>query len=519
MVEILAPAIPLIPWLAAVVIVILRLTGRTETASPGNPAIVVTYGANLLTLLILLILDLRALLGGAPGQVRVGQWLESGPYALPVSFTLDPLGLTMGTLFALVLLLTVRFSINYMHREGGFQRYFMVINLFAGAMLLIVTAGNAGLAFAGWEVAGVSSFLLIGYAIDRPVAVANANRAFITNRFGDAGFIFALYLTFAWIGSVEWDRIAALADKPSPLGVSLIAAGFLIAALAKSAQIPFSPWISRALDGPTPSSAVFYGSLMAHAGVYLMLRLESLLAHAPEVMGFIAAIGLLTALYGWLSGLAQSDVKSSLIFSSTAMIGLMFFACGMGWFTAAAWGLGLHASWRIYQFLHAPALMFLIDRGTRPAPAWLARRPGLFTAALQRFWLEHMGEALITQPTAKLAADAQAFESRIVTPLMGLPAQASAISSLAQWEERKAGTAELQPEGGVARGVGVAGKLIEGMANVLHWFESKMVLQGGGEGLINTLERLGNGLVRIDRLLAEPRYLLTIVLITLVAIL
>jgi len=236
-------------------------------------------------------------------------------------------------------------------------------------------------------------------------------------------------------------------------------------------------------------------------------------------MGLIAAVGLITALYGWLSGLAQSDIKSSLIFSSTALIGLMFFACGMGWFSVAAWAMALHAAWRIYHYLHAPALMFLISRGTRPAPAWLSNRPWLFTAAQQRFWLEHMGEALISQPTAKLAADAQAFESRVVTPLVGLPAQASAISSLAQFEERQAGTAELQPEGGVAHGVGAAGKLIEGMANVLHWFESQLVLQGGGEGLINTLQRLGNGLVRIDRLLAEPRYLLTIVLVTLTVIL
>ncbi len=515
MAEQMVALVPLLPWLAAAWIALSRVAGGV---GGEKPTILVSLGANALALLIMLYLDVAALLHGAPNQVRLGQWFGSGEYTVAVSFTLDRLGLALGTLVALLSFLTVRFSVNYMHRERGFQRYFLIMNLFAGAMLLIVLAGNAVLTFVGWELAGVSSYLLIGYALDRHAATRNANRAFITNRIGDAGFILSIFLAYTWIGSVEWDLFHSVVDKPGTLGAGLIAAGFMIAALAKSAQVPFSPWIARALDGPTPSSAIFYGALMVHAGVYLMIRLEPLLVQVPGMMVIIAGLGLLTAIYGWISGLVQSDVKSSLMFSTTAQVGLMFFWCGMGWFGLAAWHLGLHAAWRAYQFLHAPSLMFMVSRAARPAPRWLTRRRWLYTAALQRFWLEHMGEALITRPTAKLATDTRAFDERVVNPLVGLPAQASAVSSLAQWQESKSGAVDL-PDGDAGRGVGIAGKLMEGVAAGLHWFEDHLVLKGGGEGLLRTLRHLGGYLIQIDRLLSQPRYLLLMILLTFVTIL
>ncbi len=128
-------------------------------------------------------------LGGMPGMVRLGDWFSSGTLAFPISFLLDGLGLGFGTLVAFIALVTLKFSASYMHREAGFHRFFIGMNLFVGGMLLIVLAGNAALTFVGWEFAGVSSWMLIGYAYDRTTATLNAQRAFITNRIGDAGFI------------------------------------------------------------------------------------------------------------------------------------------------------------------------------------------------------------------------------------------------------------------------------------------------------------------------------------------
>jgi len=510
--------VPLLPWLAGAWIAVSKIVAQPRNMGGEKTTAYLSLGANALSLLIMFALDISALLLGAPHQVQLGEWFSSGDYIVSVSFTLDGLSLSIGTLVALISTLTIRFSVNYMHREQGFHRFFMAMNLFAGAMLLIILAGNAVLTFVGWELAGVSSFLLIGYALDRPIATHNANRAFISNRFGDAGFILGIFLAYTWIGGVEWNQINGLENHPGALGIGLIAASFLVAALAKSAQIPFTPWISRALDGPTPSSAIFYGALMVHAGVYLLIRMQSLLVQAPEVMVLIAVLGLLTALYGLISGQVQSDVKSSLMFATTAQVGLMFLWCGMGWFELAAWHLGLHAAWRTYQFLHAPMMMFMVSRAARPAPRWLLRNRWLYNAALQRFWLENAGDALITRPTAKLARDAQVFDERVVIPLAGLPSQASAVSSLAMWEERQSGGAKLADES-AGPGAGIAGRIMEGVARFLHWFEDQLVLKGSGEGLLRSLRHLGGYLIQIDRLLSQPRYLLLMIILTFVVIL
>jgi len=508
--------IPLLPLLSALWIAGGYLAGANRgERGERQTALVAQLGAGL-SLLLSLLLGMAALWQGAPGQIQVAEWLRSGNLVLNLSFSLDALGLAMSALVAFVALLTIRFSVNYMHREAGFQRFFMVLCLFAAAMQLIVTAGNAAVAFVGWELAGVSSYLLIAYNFDRPTASRNAGRAFVTNRIGDAGFILALFLSWHWLGGFDWVTIDTGAVRLSTVNADLLALGFLLAALAKSAQVPFAPWISRALEGPTPSSAVFYGSLMVHAGVFLLLRLEPLFQQAPQMMGILLLLGALTALYGWLSGLTQTDVKSALMFSTTSQVGLMFVWCGLGWFDLAAWHLGLHALWRAYQFLHAPALMHLISRPARPVPAWLARRRGLQSAALNRFWLDALGEWLLVRPTAGLARDVDRFDEAVVSRMVGLPEQEHTISSLGEWEVRQQ---QGEASEDIGRGRGILGRLMEWLANLLHWFEERLVLRGGGEGLIQTLQKLGGYAQGIEKLLESPRYLMLLIMATFVVIL
>ncbi|MBF0624053.1 MAG: hypothetical protein HQL82_04525 [Magnetococcales bacterium] len=510
--------VPLLPWLAAAWIGVRRLAGGPPGESWEKTTGRVSGAANLLALGLLLALDVQALLQGAPGPVRLGEWFASGPWRVPIGFHLDPLSLALATLMALIGFLALRFSVNYMHREAGFQRFFLGMNLFTGAMLLILLAGNAVLAFVGWEVAGFSSWMLIGYALDRPIATGNANRAFITNRIGDAGFLAAIYFCQVTFGGLDWDLLHGPAVQGGPLNIGLVAIGFTVAALAKSGQVPFSPWIARALDGPTPSSALFYGAVMVHAGVYLMIRLEPLLVQVPWLLILIAGIGALTSIYGFLGGLVLSDVKSSLMFSTTAQVGLMFVLCGLGWFEAAAWYLGLHTCFRAFQFLHAPALMAMAGRGARPVPGWLLRQRWLYSAALQRFWLEQAGDALLASSTLRMATDADALEHLVIHPLLGLPAQASAIASLAVREGSPANALDM-PLSAVGQGRGLVGSLIQAVASLLHQFEERMVLQGGGEGMMDGLRKLGRRLVRIDDILSQPRYLMFMIFITLVIIL
>ena len=501
----LVALVPALPLLAALIITLLHLAGpaRGEAGEPLTARI--TLASAWAAWLVLLGLDAAALAGAAPGPVALGAWFASGGLTLPLSFSLDALALGFGTLVGFIALVTLKFSVTYLHREAGFHRFFLGMNLFLAGMLLIVLAGNAGLAFVGWELAGLSSWMLIGYAYDRDTSALNAQRAFLTNRVGDAGFLLGITLAALWLGGLDWPVLAEGVARLPTLYVSLMALGFVAAALVKSGQVPFSPWIARALEGPTPSSAIFYGAVMVHAGVYLLIRLEPVLRHAPGVMAAIALLGLLTALYGVLVGYVQTDVKSGLLFATLTQVGLMFLAVGLGAFQWAAWHMALHAAWRAWQFLAAPSYLHLLDAATPPAPAWLRRRTGLFTAALQRFWLETLADRLLTRPTQALARDMRAIDDNVVSRLVGMP------------EAQRA--ASLLDAGSVIQGRGLAGALLMALADRLSRFEQRLVLQGGGGPLGEGFKRLGEWLKWVETLLQQPRYLLLMVMATLVVIL
>jgi len=516
--------IPFIPMLAALLIAIGHISGKNIGESGEKQTTLIANSAALLSLLIVLAIDLHAIVHGVPGQIELAQWFNSGDYQVNLSFYLDTFGLVMMTMIAIISLLMIRFSVNYMHREAGYQRFFMIMCLFMGAMLLIVMAGNVVLMFTGWEIAGVSSYLLIAYVYDRPIAVQNATRVFITNRIGDAGFIIAIFLCYHLLNTLEWSQIITTSGTLNPLGSNILAATFLLAAITKSAQVPFAPWIARAIEGPTPSSAIFYGSLMVHSGVYLMIRLQPVLEHSAVMMGTLAVIGLLTALYGFFSNLVQTDVKSNLIFSTTSQVGLMFFSCGMGWFELASWHLVLHAIWRAYQFLHAPAIMHLMDKQTRPVHPLLKQQSWLHTASLQRFWLDPLADWLLVKPIKSIAHDTERFDEKVINRIVGLPEQTSSISSIADWEKQKLtsqnnmAVSDAKKREQVSRAYGVAGKLMEKLADMLFWFEEQLVLKSSGEGLLKLLNIIGHYLLQIEELLSQPRYLILIILATFVVI-
>jgi len=190
--------------------------------------------------------------------------------------------------------------------------------------------------------------------------------------------------------------------------------------------------------------------------------------------------------------------------------------CGLGWFTVAAWHMGLHAVWRAYQFLHAPSLIHMVTRSARPAPVWLQQQPLLFNAAQQRFWLDPIIDWLLVRPTHSIARDLQDFDEKVVTRMVGLPNQVRLISSL---EQSESGPDSYSSEHGeVGRGRGVVGRFMEGVASGLHWFEEHLVLKGGGEGLGDAIQHIGAYAKLIERLLSQPRYLLLIIMATFVVI-
>jgi len=518
MLEFISSIIFVAPLAAAMIIALGILTHSFQ--DEASEAIVgkLSSSAALISLLSIVGLLIFSVLkpGELPASLTLLNWFSSGQLSINIALSLDFLALGIGSLFALLLYITLRFSVNYLHREKGYFRFFLVLNMFTAAMLLIVLSGNAITAFLGWELAGLSSFLLIAYAYDRPTAIENATRVFITNRIGDAGFILALVLSFYWASGNNWNSMNSELIVLDATQRFIVLSGFVLAALVKSALFPFCSWITRALEGPTPSSAIFYGSLMVHAGIFLLLRIAPVIEASAAIQVILITLGMLTIVYGWLGGLVQTDLKTALIFSALTQTGLMLFCIGLGWYTLATIHLAAHASWRAYQMLSSPAYLTLINRKARPVSGWIQSRPYLFNAALHRMWLDNIIDWLAVKPTSLFAQDLNHFDERIVNRMVGLPGQIDSISSLTDYEERKRGL--VNPEVSLISGRGVLGTLMEKIANGLYWFEESLVLKGSGDGLISVLQKVGTYLIRIDYLFSRPRYLWLIILLTLLVV-
>jgi NADH:ubiquinone oxidoreductase subunit 5 (subunit L)/multisubunit Na+/H+ antiporter MnhA subunit len=509
--------IPLLPLIAAAIIGLGQLfellAGEKDETRTADIAV---WALSLSSIQTLFLLG-ADMFGKNTGSFSVGQWLSSDTFIIRLNFITTGFNLYVAALFCLLLVIFSRFSINYMHREAGYHRFFFILSLFASAILLLVLAGNAVMTFIGWEIAGFCSYLLIAYAYDRPVATANSVRVFVTNRIGDAGFIAGIGLCYAWLDTVNWHNLNAAAATLSPGQITGIALCFTVAAFAKSAQLPFSPWLARAMEGPTPSSAVFYGAVMVHAGVFLVILLQPVFELTPFPRLLLAIIGFLTAVYSAFVGLTQTDVKSAQLFATSGQLGLMFLECGLGFWQLAAWHLCAHAILRGYLVLSAPSFMQHVrDTPIKPVDTALSGLRWAYVASLQRLWLDQLTDWALVKPVLRLAQDMYYFDDRVVDRFMGTPAPAMyAISSLAQQEEKILGANLDNESSEFAKGTGLAGVLTEWTAAIVHWFEERWTLQGVSRDRVRSIRKIGIAANQIERFIFRPRYLVLFVFITL----
>lgn len=513
----LAVLIPLLPLGAAAVIGVGQLFGKINSeAHESFTSLTASWAISMACLLALVLFGADCLQKNS-GEFTLGLWLTSDTLKMGFSFITSGFSVKLTALFTLLLLVILRFSINYMHRETGFHRFFFILSLFSSAMLLLVLSGNAFATFVGWEIAGLCSYLLIGYAYDRPVAAANATRVFVTNRIGDAFFILGIGLSYAWLESLDWADINKSFNDLTKGEAASIVLCFALAALTKSAQLPFSPWLARSMEGPTPSSAVFYGAIMIHAGVYLMILLEPLINQTPLVRGLLIFSGTTTALYGYFSGLTQTDVKSSQIFATSGQLGLMFLECGSGFWQLASWHLCAHAIVRCYLLLTAPSFMVNIkDNPITPVAPFWADKHGLFTASIQRFWVEQITDWILVKPIRHLARDLSYFDDNIVDRLMGIPAPTMNVaSSIAQIEERALSARLENRNTRFVIGKGLIATITNKIADLVHWFEDRLVLQGVGKDTLHFGRHIGHLANQFETQVLRPRYLVLLVFITL----
>ncbi len=407
--------------------------------------------------ILLLIIGIRLLIGRPMSEIQLGRWLKSviaislvsvlsvliimlitgshreqidlgnmveiheEHFHFHISFIFDRLSVPMAIL-SLVLCGTVgAFGLSYLHRDNGFQRFFLSFAMFLVGMIFASLAGTIETLFLGWELVGLSSALLVAYFHERPSPVANGLRVWAIYRLADAAFLAAAIALHhqtgegnfsILMGSESWPAgKASLSD-----GAALLVGTFLlIAAAGKSGLVPFSGWLPRAMEGPTPSSAIFYGALSVHLGAFLLLRVSPILDRSAILSGMVIALGLVSAILAALAGRVQTDIKSALAFASLTQVSIIVVEIGCGLRYLALVHIIGHACMRSLQLLRAPTLMRdyktmenaigkSLDHGSPWIVSWLGRstQRRLYRSAIERGYLDSVLDECFVKPFIRL---------------------------------------------------------------------------------------------------------------------
>src|SRR6185436_14418422 len=350
--------IPLLPFLGATV---LMLFGRKWTRDTVFVVAALAIGAACFVALDAFFL---ALPDAGPDGLKdvVMTWIATGDLHIDLAFRMDALSGVMCLVITFIGFLIHVFAAGYMADDPDYARFFAYLNLFCGAMLILVLGDSLPVMFVGWEGVGLCSYLLIGFWYSETANANAGKKAFITNRVGDFGFLIGVFLLFQATGTLRFSEVTGMAtpgsaltapfwlDMPMAFWIGLF---LFIGACGKSAQIPLYVWLPDAMAGPTPVSALIHAATMVTAGVYMVCRLGFLYLQAPQVMMIIAIIGTLTAVVAALIGFAQTDIKKVLAYSTVSQLGFMFAAAGCGAFTPAIFHLFTHAFFKAGLFLAA----------------------------------------------------------------------------------------------------------------------------------------------------------------------
>nr|WP_303652798.1 proton-conducting transporter membrane subunit [Paludisphaera mucosa] len=297
--------------------------------------------------------------------VEVGDWvaLPAEDFHFRLKFLFDRLSVPFSALTFMLVGVTGAFANRYLHREPGYRRFFLYFAVFLMGMVVAALAGTIETLFIGWELVGLASALLVAFFHERSAPVVNAQRIWTVYRISDAAFLIAALTLHhlsgagdfaAFTGSGPWPQSETVIAPGQAFGVGLL---LLIAAAGKSALVPFSGWLPRAMEGPTPSSAVFYGALSVHLGAYLLLRVSPILNASWLLCACVVAIGAASALFGVVAGRVQTDIKSALAYASLTQVGVITAEIGLGFRYVALIHIIGHACQRSLQLLRAPSLL------------------------------------------------------------------------------------------------------------------------------------------------------------------
>lgn len=373
--------------------------------------------------------------------IDLGNWVAIPGYHFSVKFVFDRLSVPMAVLSFLLCGTIAAFTTRYLHRDRGYNRFFVLYALFVVGMVMTSLAGTIETLFVGWELVGLSSALLVAYFQERPGPVRNGLRVWVVYRISDAALLLAAIVLHHLRGEGDFDKLLVGGVWPESHlvtgGAWILLVGFLLilAAAAKSALVPFSGWLPRAMEGPTPSSAIFYGALSVHLGAFLLLRVSPILEASIWLSGTVVALGLATALYAYLVGSVQTDIKSALAFASLVQVGLIIVEIGLGFEYLALIHLLGNACLRTLQFIRAPTLLHdyhLLESaigdhlppGGEPVNVGAGRfRARMYRYLLERGYLDALLSKFIVTPFVTFFRWCDACERRWTRFLTGDPSR------------------------------------------------------------------------------------------------
>lgn len=414
----LLPLLSVVPLL--VLILCFLLPARWERAISS----VALGGLALECILFLVLLYLWGMQGFAP-FAQTGITLYASPhYSFSVDFYFDAIAAVFFGITCLVSLLILAFSKYYMHRDPGFKRFYCTVLFFFIGLVFVLFSGNFETLFVGWEFIGMSSFLLIAYYRDRFLPVKNALKIFTLYRIADAVLVGALwYAHHLFESNIHFSEMSYLAQVH---GNQFLVLGllFLVIALIKSAQFPFSYWLPRAMEGPTTSSAIFYGALSVHMGLFVLLRTYPLWEGSLVLRGIIILFGLLTALVCTSITRVQSSIKTQIAYASITQIGIMFIELALGLHWLVLVHFVSNAFLRTYQLLISPSIVgylthdqfyYFVPPPQKIGDSLLGRlRATFYVLGIKEWNMDRVFSHIIWQPFKALGRTLKFLDSFIV---------------------------------------------------------------------------------------------------------
>jgi len=349
------------PLLAAI------FAGLLQKQIGDRAAQIITTGGTILAALSSVAVFADVAVGGNARTIELARWIAIGSFEVNWAIKLDTLSAVMLVVITSVSSLVHVYSWGYMSHDPHRARFFAYLSLFTFAMLSLVTADNFIQMFFGWEGVGLASYLLIGFWYKKESANSAAIKAFVTNRVGDFGLALGVMAVFAVFGTVQFDEVFAQVPQMQDAvltvfgmdfqALELIAFLLFIGAMGKSAQFMLHVWLPDAMEGPTPVSALIHAATMVTAGVFLVCRAHPIFELAPNTSAFITFIGAITAIFAATVGLVQNDIKRVIAYSTCSQLGYMFFAAGLGLYSAAMFHLFTHAFFKALLFLGAGSVI------------------------------------------------------------------------------------------------------------------------------------------------------------------